>query len=191
MKRAAAMTLTIDVLVDSEHWKRSAGARAIARRALAQAAVFVSARRSEVAIILTDDAKIRRLNRDWRGVNAATNVLSFSATSAGVDHLGDIVLAYETVVREARREHKPLAHHLAHLVVHGYLHLLGYDHENEADAREMEQTERDILRRLSIPDPYQVCAPAAARDANRDGKRPRRRRNKTRTATRACAAQSA
>ena len=69
-------------------------------------------------------------------------------------HLGDIVLAYETIAREARDEGKPLANHVAHLVVHGYLHLLGFDHERNADAEEMEQTERDILQRLAIPDPY-------------------------------------
>jgi probable rRNA maturation factor len=108
--------------------------------------------------VLTNDSAIRQLNRVWRNVDAPTNVLSFpAATKQGPDepaHLGDIVLAYETIAREARDEGKPLANHVAHLVVHGYLHLLGFDHEADADAEQMEQTERKILRRLAIPDPY-------------------------------------
>jgi len=104
--------------------------------------------------VLTDDSAIRQLNRAWRGVDAATNVLSFPTSRAGGALIGDIVLAYETVAREACAEHKPFAHHVAHLAVHGFLHLLGYDHEQAGDAERMEQTERDILRRLAIPDPY-------------------------------------
>ena len=106
--------------------------------------------------MLTDDSAIRLLNRAWRGIDAATNVLSFPATrgSAETPLIGDIVLAYETIAREARDEKKPFAHHVAHLAVHGYLHLLGYDHERRKDAEAMEQTERNILRRLAIPDPY-------------------------------------
>jgi probable rRNA maturation factor len=96
------------------------------------------------------------LNRQWRGIDAATNVLSFPAKRvAGQPPLiGDIVLAQQTIAREARAERKPFAHHLAHLAVHGYLHLAGYDHENDEDARLMEAAERKILRRLAIPDPY-------------------------------------
>ena len=89
--------------------------------------------------MLTDDAAIRALNRDWRGNDTPTNVLSFPAptrqSATGVRHmLGDIVIAYETIAREAAAEGKPFAHHLAHLAVHGFLHLLGYDHETDRDA---------------------------------------------------------
>ena len=131
--------------------------KAIVRRAIARAAAATrSTAGAELAIVLTDNSAIRVLNRDWRGIDKATNVLSFPAKNARLTqpHLGDIVLAFETIEREAKSEHKPLAHHVAHLAVHGFLHLVGYDHERDKDAREMEQAERDILRQLKIPDPY-------------------------------------
>jgi probable rRNA maturation factor len=111
---------------------------------------------AELAVVLTDDSAIRLLNRAWRGVDAPTNVLSFPTKRAGNDPplIGDIVLAYETIAGEARAEHKPFAHHVAHLAVHGFLHLLGYDHVRDEDAELMEQVELDVLRRLAIPDPY-------------------------------------
>jgi probable rRNA maturation factor len=149
--------LKIDVLVDSVRWKEPAKARAVVRRAVTQAAATVSTSGTELAIVLTDDSAIRQLNRLWRGIDAPTNVLSFPSKQNTADqppHLGDIVLAYETIAREASAEGKPFAHHLAHLAVHGFLHLIGYDHETDADAETMEQTERNILRRLNIPDPY-------------------------------------
>jgi probable rRNA maturation factor len=156
MKRGVRRALTIDVVIDSVRWHSDPSARAAARRAVAQAAAMRSTTATEIAVVLTDDSAIRSLNRQWRGVDAATNVLSFPSPNAGREpaHLGDIVLAYETVAREARAEHKPMAHHVAHLAVHGYLHLIGYDHESAVDAEAMEQTEREILQRLSIPDPY-------------------------------------
>jgi probable rRNA maturation factor len=154
MKRAAAAALTIDVIVDSEQWKDASRAKAVVRRAVMQAAIALSTNPTELAIVLTDDRKMRALNRNWRGIDVATDVLSFATKNAGGRHLGDIVLAYETVAREARREHKPLAHHLAHLAVHGFLHLLGFDHESDEEAREMEHAERAVLRRLAISDPY-------------------------------------
>jgi probable rRNA maturation factor len=122
----------------------------------------LSTPRSELAIVLTDDSTIRQLNRDWRGVDAPTNVLSFPASRTGSAPLfiGDIVLAFETIAGEAKAERKPFAHHIAHLAVHGFLHLLGYDHLRKKDAEEMEQLERDILRRLRVPDPYRGGASA-------------------------------
>jgi probable rRNA maturation factor len=144
------------VLVESGLWRRQPDARAVARTAVSKAAEAVSAPGAELAIVLTDDSAIRLLNRDWRGVDAATNVLSFpTAGVAGRGPLiGDIVLAYQTIDEEARAEGKPFAHHVAHLAVHGFLHLLGYDHVKDKDAEAMEQMERTILRRLAIPDPY-------------------------------------
>ena len=156
MRPAARSALSIDVRVDSGRWRSIAAAEAIVRRAIRAAAATLSTTRAELAIVLTDDSAIRMLNRDWRGIDAATNVLSFPTKDAGGEPplIGDIVLAYETIAREARAERKPFAHHLAHLAVHGYLHLLGYDHERDQDATAMERAEGEILRRLAIPDPY-------------------------------------
>jgi len=172
MKRMAAAPLKVDVLFDSEQWKDGA-AKTVVRRAVTQAAAMLAAPPAELAVLLTDDSKMRALNRRWRGADAPTNVLSFPANgdprrlsdqprnalhNHPHNHLGDIVLAYETVQREARQAHRPFAHHLAHLVVHGFLHLLGYDHDDSQDAREMEDAERAILRQLAIPDPYRTSA---------------------------------
>jgi probable rRNA maturation factor len=155
MTPAARGALEIDVLVQSDHWRDSTDIEKTVRHAIAAAAA-VATRAGELAVVLTDDSTIRGLNRDWRGIDAATNVLSFPTGAAGGKPplLGDIVLAYETVAREARDEGKPFAHHVAHLVVHGFLHLVGYDHEHGEDAEIMEQTERNILQRMAIPDPY-------------------------------------
>jgi probable rRNA maturation factor len=155
-RRTAKDTPKIDMVVESGLWKRHAGARAMARRAIAEAAEALSTPGTELAIVLTDDSAIRLLNREWRGVDAATNVLSFPTNggAAGSPLIGDIVLSYETIADEARTERKPFIHHVAHLAVHGYLHLLGYDHRRERDAEIMERKERDILRRLAVPDPY-------------------------------------
>ncbi len=184
MKRTAVAGLKIDVLVDSEHWKNAVAAKMVVRRALKQVAITLSTKTAELAIVLTDDAAMRRLNRNWRGINAPTNVLSFATKNPGDrlderrgsrsvgNHLGDIVLAYETVKREARRDGKPFDHHLTHLVVHGFLHLLGYDHGNDAQARRMEATERAILGELAVPDPYgatQTVAGSGRRSAKRAG----------------------
>ena len=146
----------LDVLVEAAPWGERRGLRSLLRRAVEAAAAELSTSAAELAIVLTDDSAIRVLNRQWRGIDAPTNVLSFPAdVPAGAPTLlGDIVLAYETVVREARRDGKPFAHHVAHLTVHGFLHLCGYDHERDSDAETMEQAERQILRRLDVPDPY-------------------------------------
>jgi probable rRNA maturation factor len=112
---------------------------------------------AEISIVLTDDAEQRELNRDWRGKDAPTNVLSFPqiepfAPVIGI--LGDIVLAHETLAREAAEQDKPLADHFTHLVVHGFLHILGYDHLSEEEALVMEGLETQILAGLGIADPY-------------------------------------
>lgn len=111
-----------------------------------------------LSVLLTDDATVQGLNRDWRGKDSATNVLSFPSDMPVVpgepDFLGDIALARETLEREADLDGKPLNDHLRHLVVHGVLHLLGYDHLEKAEAEEMETTETRILAGLGVPDPY-------------------------------------
>ena len=117
----------------------------------------------EIGVRLADDAEQRNLNRDWRGVDRPTNVLAFPAWEPGAPIpsgapllLGDVVLAFETVAREARQQDKPLGDHLCHLVVHGVLHLCGYDHAGDEEAVAMEALEAAILAGLGVPDPY--CA---------------------------------
>jgi probable rRNA maturation factor len=114
-----------------------------------------------VGVVLTDDAEQRDLNRTWRGKDSPTNVLAFALAdldekppSGAPVLLGDVVLAFETVAREAAEQRKPLGDHLTHLVVHGVLHLLGFDHESDAEAELMEARETEILSRLGVPAPY-------------------------------------
>jgi probable rRNA maturation factor len=153
-----------EILVTAECWRTEAGAESVIRRAIAAAAEIAAADvgNAELAVMLTDDAGIRTLNSNWRGIDKPTNVLSFPALQptgpGGSDNaprmLGDIAIAYETTRREADDEQKPFDHHLSHLAVHGFLHLIGYDHENDADANAMESLEAKILAQLGIPDPY-------------------------------------
>jgi probable rRNA maturation factor len=176
----SAIEIEIDVIVASARWKEPKRAEAAVRRAVSRAAAAaLSTSGTELAIVLADDSAIRLLNRDWRDVDAATNVLSFPCADTRGRHLGDIVLAFETIAREARAEKKPFAHHLAHLAVHGFLHLIGYDHERASDAEAMEQTERKILRQLAIPDPYRPRARTAETQARR---KPAGRAKRTKTA---------
>lgn len=111
-----------------------------------------------VAILFSDDAHVRRLNAEFRGQDKPTNVLSFPASGDSdfgeMSHLGDIVLAFETVAAEAESGATPFDHHVAHLVMHGFLHILGYDHEDDDEAVVMERLETLALAELGIADPY-------------------------------------
>jgi probable rRNA maturation factor len=157
----------VDVVIESDAWQALPDAEAIVHRAIALAAaagVMTNHPGTEVSVMLCDDATIAGLNARWRGQARPTNVLSFPAPPARTASgrrmpLGDIAIAYETVAREAREQGKPVADHLSHLVVHGLLHLLGYDHQADGEAERMERLERDILARIGIADPY------ASRDA--------------------------
>jgi probable rRNA maturation factor len=172
---ASTALLMSDVLVVAECWQAESDAEAVIHRALAAAAEIADADHgeAELAVMLTDDDGIRTLNSNWRGIDKPTNVLSFPALQPagprGPDDaprmLGDIAIAYQTTRKEADDEQKPFEHHLSHLAVHGYLHLIGYDHENDADAEAMEGLETEILAQLGIPDPY------SERDSDRDPER--------------------
>ena len=111
---------------------------------------------TSVVILLTDDAVVRDLNNRFRDKDAPTNVLSFPALPNEEGHLGDLALAFGVCSREAVEQSKPLANHLRHLVVHGVLHLLGYDHVDDDQAERMEALERDLLAGLGVADPYML-----------------------------------
>jgi len=107
-----------------------------------------------VSVLLTDDDTVRDLNARFRGKDQPTNVLSFPAAASAEGWLGDIALAYGVCASEAEKQGKTIAHHLQHLVVHGVLHLVGYDHQSDDQAESMEARERAILAELGVPDPY-------------------------------------
>lgn len=155
-RRRRPTKVRVEIVIQSTRWKHQPNAAQIVQKSISAAAIAASTPRTGLAIVLTDDSAIRALNWQWRGLNASTNVLSFPARAShtGADHLGDIVIAYQTVAREARDEGKLFAHHLAHLAVHGYLHLIGYDHDTDRKARRMERLEVAILAELGMPDPY-------------------------------------
>jgi probable rRNA maturation factor len=152
MKGRAVAELSVDVLVQSALWR---GHEDIVSKALAAAAA-AEAKSGEVSLLLGDDASVAELNRQFRGKAGPTNVLSFPSGpgQAPPGFLGDIALAAETIVEQANFQGKRFEHHAAHLAVHGFLHLIGYDHENPADAEAMEARERAILASLGIEDPY-------------------------------------
>lgn len=149
----------IEVEVEAEAWSAAvADVEAVVTRA---ARAALSSASGTVTVLLTDDDTVRDLNAQFRGKNSPTNVLSFPAApmpGVEVQPLGDIVLAYETCAAEAEAQAKTLANHLTHLVVHGVLHLLGRDHEDDAEAEAMEAEEREILAGLGVADPYRVLA---------------------------------
>lgn len=140
----------IDVEIEDTAWTDALpDAEALSIQAAQAAAQDV-----EIAILLTGDTAVHDLNLRFRGKDAPTNVLSFPAGDMAGDHLGDIALAFGVCAREAAEQGKSLAAHLQHLVAHGVLHLVGYDHEDDAEAEAMEAKEREILAGLGLPDPY-------------------------------------
>ena len=162
-RSSGASPLEIEIVRHSELWDSiEVSGDALSRAALAAFAATSAAPDApcEVTLVLTDDDEMRELNRTWRGKDSSTNVLSFPAGEpVGEAHgepspLGDIVLAGETVIEEAKVKGIPAADHAAHLVVHGMLHLLGFDHERDADAERMEALETKVLAGLGIADPY-------------------------------------
>lgn len=154
--------LDVTVEIEAGEWPPHAELAALVRRAAAETFAAIGAapaHRPELSVVFTDDARIAALNSRWRGKEDPTNVLSFPLVElqpgATVPPLlGDIVIACETVEREAGEQGKPFIDHLTHLIVHGLLHLVGHDHMREDEAAAMEALERRILERLAIPDPY-------------------------------------
>ena len=150
------MTITVDIEIEDEAWTAAAeDAEALVWRA-AQAVLDAheDIEGQGIVILLTDDDSVQALNRDFRQKDKPTNVLSFPSPPNPEGQIGDIALAYGVCAREAAEQGKPLAHHLQHLVAHGVLHLLGYDHESDDEAEAMEALEREILAGLDVPDPY-------------------------------------
>ncbi len=157
-----ATPLRLQFAVEADGWPPESALHEMAAKAVAAALGELGIEphpETELSLLFADDAAIRQINARWRGIDKPTNVLSFPAFGTGGKKglppmLGDIALALETVAAEAKVENKPFDHHLVHLIVHGLLHLLGYDHGTDAEALEMESLETAILARLAIPDPY-------------------------------------
>lgn len=153
------MSVEIDIIVAAEPWESLDGLETLTRACVGASLAESGAaliEGCEMSVTFCDDAEIRALNAQWRGKDKATNVLSFP-TPGRLDArplLGDIVIAYETVAREAAEQEKTLREHVSHMVVHGFLHLIGYDHETAEEAEEMEGLERRIASRLGLRDPY-------------------------------------
>lgn len=165
--KSESASVAIEVIAESAEWLTAVpGAERVCERAAAAAfgAVRPKTKGAEASVILSDDARVRRLNNAYRGRDEPTDVLSFpiageggtvlSSTPSQPVLLGDIVIAFETTASGAAAWDKPLSDHLSHLVVHGMLHLCGYDHLAEAEAREMERLETRILAGLGVSDPY-------------------------------------
>jgi probable rRNA maturation factor len=154
------MTITVDIEIEDEAWLQAEPeTEALVWRA-AQAVLDAhqDIEGQGIVILLADDGSVQALNRDFRQKDYATNVLSFPSPPNPEGQIGDIALAFGVCQREATEQGKPLAHHLQHLVAHGVLHLLGYDHEGDEEAESMEALEREILAKLDIPDPYAADA---------------------------------
>ncbi len=164
----ASAGIQVVVRIEAPRWRRAVpGAQSLADRAAIAAVAAAKKRQAgEIAVVLSDDATVRKLNRDYRGKDKPTNVLSFpndggTDPDGGMAPLGDVVLALETVLAESKEQGKRAGDHLSHLVVHGVLHLFGHDHLKDAEARRMETLETKILAGLGIADPYRVRGVAA------------------------------
>ena len=148
------MSIALDLRIEEDSWTSETGdPQAVCERALG-AALALTGVKGEVALLLTDDAEMHQLNRDWRGKDKPTDVLSFPADEMDAPFLGDIAVGLGISRGDADTRGIKLADHLTHLVIHGYLHLIGYDHIEDDEAREMEDLEVRALASLGIGNPY-------------------------------------
>jgi probable rRNA maturation factor len=171
--------IKLDIQLDAAGWRGLRGVRpALMRAALATAARLPARLRFPftATVLLTGNARVKLLNRDFRGIDKPTNVLSFPqfdpaelpkmGKAREPVELGDMALAYQYIVAESKKEHKILINHITHLVIHGLLHLFGYDHVMDDEADKMEKLETTIMRDLGLPDPY-LTLPEKAAEGNR------------------------
>lgn len=165
-------TLSADLRIADPRWETLGDVEALSSRALAHAANHMKAE-GEVSVLMTNDAEMHALNKQWRGFDKPTDVLSFPGDGPEIPgepvHLGDIALGYETALHDAEAMGRPFDAHISHLLIHGFLHLLGYDHIEADDAKVMEPLEAQILAGLGWPDPYATGPYAGGLDHNGSG----------------------
>ncbi len=161
-------TLVIDLCVDDESWQAIDGLEHVITTAAKAALLQVQAHKQTISddaigltVVLDNNERIESLNADWRDKQKPTNILSFPApkhsrSDTGETYIGDLILAYGVIYDEANEQRKALATHLCHLIIHGVLHLAGFDHQNDDEAVEMEQLEIKAMAALGLPDPYQI-----------------------------------
>ena len=148
------MSVILDLRIEADGWRQAVGDETSTCEAALSAAHALTGRSGEVALLLTDDPEMHQLNRDWRGKDKPTDVLSFPADPLEAPFLGDIAIGLGVANRDAQARGISLKDHLSHLVIHGYLHLIGHDHMEDTEAREMEALEIRALATLGIADPY-------------------------------------
>jgi probable rRNA maturation factor len=156
--------VTLDIQIEDTSWAALKNIEALCQKAIDQACLEAKPKPmkgAELSILFTNDAAIQALNKQWRNIDKPTNILSFPAVPpnriAKSPLLGDLALGFETIQSEAITDEKTLENHLTHLIIHGFLHILGYDHETDAEADIMEALEISILAKLNISDPYADC----------------------------------
>ena len=171
-RTARKSAISIEILVESGDWPAKSKLSLLATRTIKAAVAAIEpplAKDAELSLVFTDDAHARALNHRYRAIDKATNVLSFPGVPAVAGRfgplLGDILLAEETIRREAEAAGLTVEHHLSHLILHGFLHILGYDHQNEAEALDMERRETAVLGGLGIADPHALQSSRAQHDA--------------------------
>lgn len=162
MSDTAATLPVIDISVECEGWPPDTALRHLLEKAILETRAVAGLewpQQAELSVVFTDDASMADINGQWRDKPVPTNVLSFPGSDMTVGEpaqmmIGDLVFALQTLEREAAEQAKALDEHLTHLAIHGFLHLFGYDHMSESDARQMEALEITTLERLGIANPY-------------------------------------
>lgn len=146
--------LSADILINFSSWEKHPGLKELIKIAIKQTVSNVDIKGyNEISILLTSDTQVEQLNRQYRSINQPTNVLSFPSEKP---HLGDIILSYEYIQKELINLNKKFEEHISHLIIHGTLHLYGFDHENDKNAVTMENMERHIMSELGYNDPYEI-----------------------------------